>query len=209
MRSALRSLLADTPGKRRIAQRHRRVCRTDIRVHPHRVAGSSGGPRDLWLHREVTQRLIYFTVDRLPLLLPRLLYRCVLPLFLSSRVALTYERPSSRHCAVYMSGQPSLHAATSYLHEKGVAFFPLRCSLSTSGRDLSRSRPRKALDEAPLPWPRTPAGDALSVNTVHHYRRGSLYFKNNSAGLFTALFVPDLFERRRTLPPFAALQALY
>lgn len=36
----------------------------DIRVHPHRAADSSGGPRDLWPHREVTQRLIYFTVDR-------------------------------------------------------------------------------------------------------------------------------------------------
>lgn len=31
-------------------------------VHPHRgMAGSDGGSRDLWLPREVTQRLIYFT----------------------------------------------------------------------------------------------------------------------------------------------------
>lgn len=41
------------------------VCGADTRVytHPHRVAGSSsGGSRDLWLHREVARRLIYFTV---------------------------------------------------------------------------------------------------------------------------------------------------
>lgn len=132
--------------ERCIAQRHRRVCRTDIRVHPHRVAGSSGGPRDLWPHREVTQRLIYFTVDRLPLL-----SSLIFPdaFFLSSspvRVALTYERPSSRHCAVYMSGQPSLHAATSYLHEKGVALLsaPLQLLHLRTG-PLALSRPRKPL----------------------------------------------------------------
>lgn len=39
-------------------------------------------------------------------------------------------------------------------------------------------RPREEPDEAPL--------EALSsVNTVHHYRRGSLYFKGHGASLFT------------------------
>lgn len=93
-----------------------------VYVHPHRgLVGNDGGSRDLWPGREVTQRLIYFTGVPLPPLLR-------LSLSLSSRIHGaspwgTVRGPrgaSSRHCATYTTGQPPLHAATSYLHEKGV-----------------------------------------------------------------------------------------
>lgn len=99
----------------------------DIRVHPHRAADSSGGPRDLWPHREVTQRLIYFTVETVSPSSSPPSRTLILPASL-----LTRGGPSSRHCAAYTSGQPSLHAATSYLHEKAVASFPLSLSGLTS-----------------------------------------------------------------------------
>lgn len=92
---------------------------------------------------------------------------------------------SSRHCATYTTGQPPLHAATSYLHEKGVA-----SSFSTPLP--ASSRPRTMPDEAPLEAP-------SSVNTVHHYRRGSLYFKEHGARLFT--LVPRHFGHDPPPPP--------
>ena len=92
-----------------------------VYVHPHRgLVGNDGGSRDLWPGREVTQRLIFLRASLSP--------RFFASLSLSSRIHGaspwgTVRGPrgaSSRHCATYTTGQPPLHAATSYLHEKGV-----------------------------------------------------------------------------------------
>lgn len=87
-------------------------------------------------------------------------------------------------------GQPPLHAATSYLHEKGVASNLLPPSAPWSGITPAPAMP----DEAPLEAP-------SSVNTVHHYRRGSLYFKGHGARLFT--LVPRHFGHGQPPLPLA------
>lgn len=157
----------------------------------------------MWLPREVTQRLIYFTGGRPLRLLGRFFASFsatigapghILPFLLargipSERrgVVVAREEASSRHCATYTAGQPPLHAATSYLHEKGVA-----SSFSIPGVPPSPSTAPAIPDEAPLEAP-------SSVNTVHHYRRGSLYFKGHGARLFT--LVPRHFGHGPPPPP--------
>ena len=82
---------------------------------------------------------------------------------------------SSRHCATYTTGQPPLHAATSYLHEKGVdpllpPPFPPRF---IPGSNVSSRDPVTIPHKAPLDAP-------SSVNTVHHYRRGAYISKGTA-----------------------------
>lgn len=168
-------------------------------THTRGLAGSDGGSRDLWLPREVTQRLIYFTGVRPPppLLRPLLSHHqhrgttsytppvsplLTLPPFFSSGAlevrciiaealcALGSEGASSRHCATYTTGQPPLHAATSYLHEKGES----ASSFSTPFHPPVSSRPQPGAPRSSL---QCKHGSSLSP--------GSLYFKGHGARLFT------------------------
>lgn len=153
------------------------------------LAGSDGGSRDLWLPREVTQRLIYFTGGR-PLRL--LLILRVLRLFLEHPGRAEDILPS-----LFVARSGSIQgfsvaregpAADIVPHTRPVSRLYTRLHRiymrkeSPSPPPLPPStgslRPREEPDEAPL--------EALSsVNTVHHYRRGSLYFKGHGASLFT------------------------
>ena len=155
-------------------------------IHPHRgPAGNDGGSRDLWPGREVTQRLIYFTGVPPPPASSPLSLSLSLSL-LASTISTTGASPwgtvrgprgaSSRHCATYTTGQPPLHAATSYLHEKGVdpllppPPFPPRF---IPGSNVSSRDPVTIPHKAPLDAP-------SSVNTVHHYRRGAYISKGTA-----------------------------
>lgn len=163
-----------------------------VYVHPHRgLAGNDGGSRDLWPGREVTQRLIYFTGVPLPPF-----FFASLSLSLSRSSSRIHDQhhgaspwgtvrgprgASSRHCATYTTGQPPLHAATSYLHEKGVDPLPPPSSFSTPFHPrIQRLVPRPRYDPsqgAPRCSLQCKHGSSLSP--------GSLYFKGHGARLFT------------------------
>lgn len=96
------------------------------------------------------------------------------------------EGASSRHCATYTTGQPPLHAATSYLHEKGET----ASSFSTPFHPPFPPAP----DRAPL-------GAPSSVNTVHHYRQGAYISKGTA--LASLRLSPVTLDT--ILPPSSAL----
>jgi len=143
----------------------------------------------LWPCRQVTQRLIYFTVGRPPFLLPRLLRRSSsLP---RQCVALTRAKGPAADIVPRTRAVSRLYTRLQRIYMKKESprlfLFPSRgASSSQPPEEISRAPAPVKLDEAPLPcrraaprWgcPQCKHGSSLSP--------GSLYFKKYSSLAFS------------------------
>ena len=181
-------------------------------THTRGLAGSDGGSRDLWLPREVTQRLIYFTGVRPPP--PLLLHRFSATI---STEAQPYTPPVSPPPPLFPRGsRGSVH------HRRGSA---LRALKGPAADIVPHTRPVSRLytqlhriymrKESPPPFPprfardppfppapdRAPLGAPSSVNTVHHYRQGAYISKGTA--LASLRLSPVTLDT--ILPPSSAL----